>query len=162
MRFFTRKKSNPNPSFIPPPVEKKCEHKFQDFPWYIEGEEGDNGYTFAPWYHLVIKEPYVCIYCGERHDKVLWEIKRYGNHTLKASHGTGPVARHAGSMAGASDPSRIPKGKKMPGHMGAERVTIQNLVIAKIDVENNLIAIKGAIPGPKGGVVTITSSIKKA
>lgn len=89
-------------------------------------------------------------------------IKRYGNHTLKASHGTGPVARHAGSMAGASDPSRIPKGKKMPGHMGAERVTIQNLVIAKIDAENNLIAIKGAIPGPKGGVVTITSSIKKA
>ncbi len=89
-------------------------------------------------------------------------IKRYGNHTLKASHGTGPVARHAGSMAGASDPSRIPKGKKMPGHMGHERVTIQNLVVAKVDVENNLIAIKGAVPGPKGGVVIITNSIKKS
>lgn len=89
-------------------------------------------------------------------------IKRYGNHTLKASHGTGPVARHAGSMAGASDPSRIPKGKKMPGHMGKDRVTIQNLVVAKVDVENNLIAIKGAVPGPKGGVVIITNSIKKS
>lgn len=89
-------------------------------------------------------------------------IKRYGNHTLKASHGTGPVARHAGSMAGASDPSRIPKGKKMPGHMGHERVTIQNLVVAKVDVENNLIAIKGAVPGPKGGVIIITNSIKKS
>ncbi len=89
-------------------------------------------------------------------------IKRYGNHTLKASHGTGPVARHAGSMAGASDPSRIPKGKKMPGHMGKNRVTIQNLVVAKVDVENNLIAIKGAVPGPKGGVIIITNSIKKS
>ena len=89
-------------------------------------------------------------------------IKRYGNHTLKASHGTGPVARHAGSMAGASDPSRIPKGKKMPGHMGTDRVTIQNLVVAKIDVENNLIAVKGAVPGPRGGLIIITNSIKKA
>lgn len=88
-------------------------------------------------------------------------IKRYGNHTLKASHGTGPVARHAGSMAGASDPSRIPKGKKMPGHMGAEKVTIQNLTIVKVDAENNLVAVKGAVPGPKGGIVTITSSVKK-
>ena len=89
-------------------------------------------------------------------------IKRYGNHTLKASHGTGPVARHAGSMAGASDPSRIPKGKKMPGHMGTDRVTIQNLVVAKIDAENNLIAVKGAVPGPRGGLIIITNSIKKA
>lgn len=89
-------------------------------------------------------------------------VKRYGNHTLKASHGTGPVARHAGSMAGASDPSRIPKGKKMPGHMGAEKVTVQNLVVAKVDAENNLIAIRGAVPGPKGGIVSITNSIKKA
>ncbi len=88
-------------------------------------------------------------------------IKRYGNASLKASHGTGPVARHAGSMGAASDPSRIPKGKKMPGHMGAETVTIQNLVIAKVDHENNLIAVKGAIPGPKGGIVTICNSVKK-
>lgn len=88
-------------------------------------------------------------------------IKRYGNRSLKASHGTGPCARHAGAMSGASDPSRIPKGKKMPGHMGHETVTIQNLKIARIDAENNLIAIKGAVPGPKGGVVTIVNSVKK-
>ncbi len=87
-------------------------------------------------------------------------IKRYGNHSLRASHGTGPVARHAGSMGAISDPSRIFKGKGMPGHMGAERVTIQNLEVVKVDAENNLIAIKGAIPGPKGGVVVLTDSKK--
>ena len=89
-------------------------------------------------------------------------VKRHGSHTLKRTHGTGPVARHAGSMGAPSDPSRIMKGKKMPGHMGSERVTVQNLTIVKVDVENNLIAIKGAIPGPKHGIVTITSSVKKA
>ena len=88
-------------------------------------------------------------------------IKRYGNASLKASHGTGPVARQAGSMGAASDPSRILKGKKMPGHYGAVNVTVQNLVVAKVDAENNLIAIKGAVPGPKGGIVTITNSVKK-
>ena len=87
-------------------------------------------------------------------------IKRYNGHRLKETHGTGPVHRHAGSMGACSDPSRIYKGKKMPGHMGNEKVTIQNLEIVKIDVENNLIAIKGAIPGPKGGVVTIVDSVK--
>lgn len=87
-------------------------------------------------------------------------IKRYGNSRLKETHGTGPVHRHAGSMGACSDPSRIYKGKKMPGHMGNERVTVQNLEIVKIDVENNLIAIKGAVPGPKGGVVTIADSVK--
>ena len=87
-------------------------------------------------------------------------IKRYNGHRLKETHGTGPVHRHAGSMGACSDPSRIYKGKKMPGHMGNEKVTIQNLEIVKIDVENNLIAIKGAIPGPKGGVVTIIDSVK--
>ena len=89
-------------------------------------------------------------------------VKRHGSHTLKRTHGTGPVARHAGSMGATSDPSRIMKGKKMPGHMGSERVTVQNLTIVKVDAENNLIAIKGAIPGPKHGIVTITSSVKKA
>ena len=89
-------------------------------------------------------------------------VKRYNNAKLKETHGTGPVHRHAGSMGACSDPSRIFKGKKMPGHMGAERVTIQNLEIVKIDAENNLIAIKGAIPGPKKGIVYIKSSIKKA
>lgn len=88
-------------------------------------------------------------------------VKRYNNATLKRSHGTGPVARHAGSMGACSSPSRIFKGKKMPGHMGAETVTIQNLEVVKVDVENNLIAIKGAIPGPKKGLVVITNSVKK-
>ena len=89
-------------------------------------------------------------------------IKRYGNHRLKETHGTGPVARHAGSNGACSDPSRVFKGKRLPGHMGAERVTVQNLEIVKVDVENNLIAIKGAIPGAKNGVVYITDSVKMA
>ena len=73
-------------------------------------------------------------------------IKRFNNARLKETHGTGPVHRHAGSM----------------GHMGSERVTVQNLVIAKVDAENNLIAVKGAVPGPKGGTVVIRNSVKKA
>jgi len=89
-------------------------------------------------------------------------IKRYGFSTLKASHGTGPVARHAGSNGACSDPSRVMKGKKLPGHMGNERVTVQNLTVVKVDAENNLIALKGAIPGPKGGIVYLTDSVKKA
>ena len=89
-------------------------------------------------------------------------IKRWNNSRLKETHGTGPVHRHAGSMGAISDPSRIFKGKKMPGHMGAEKVTVQNLIVAKVDAENNLLAIKGAIPGPKGGTVVVCSSIKKA
>ena len=87
-------------------------------------------------------------------------IKRHGNHSLRASHGTGPVARQAGSMGAISDPSRIFKGKGMAGHMGHERVTVQNLEVVKVDAENNLIAIRGAIPGPKGGVVIISDSKK--
>ncbi len=89
-------------------------------------------------------------------------IKRWNNSRLKETHGTGPVHRHAGSMGACSSPSRIFKGKGMPGHLGAERVTIQNLEIVKIDAENNLIAIKGAIPGPKNGTVTIVDRVKKA
>lgn len=89
-------------------------------------------------------------------------IKRFHNAKLKETHGTGPVHRHAGSMGACSSPSRIFKGKKMPGHMGHEQVTVQNLEVVKVDIENNLIAIKGAIPGPKKGIVYIKSSIKKA
>ena len=89
-------------------------------------------------------------------------IKRHNNSRLKETHGTGPVHRHAGSMGACSSPSRIYKGKGMPGHMGAEKVTVQNLEIVKIDAENNLIAIKGAIPGPKNGTVTIVDCVKKA
>lgn len=87
-------------------------------------------------------------------------IKRYGQHRLKETHGSGPVHRHAGSMGACSDPSRVMKGKKLPGHMGVERVTIQNLSVVKVDAENNLIALKGAVPGPKGGIVYITDSVK--
>ena len=89
-------------------------------------------------------------------------IKRWNGARLKETHGTGPVHRHAGSMGACSTPSRIFKGKKMPGHMGAETVTVQNLIIAKVDAENNLLAIKGAVPGPKGGTVLVYNSVKKA
>ena len=87
-------------------------------------------------------------------------IKRHNQHRLKETHGTGPVARQAGSMGACSSPSRIYKGKGMAGHMGAERVTVQNLEVVKIDAENNLIAIKGAVPGSKGSIVYIIDSVK--
>ncbi len=89
-------------------------------------------------------------------------IKRWNHHRLKMTHGVGPVHREVGSMGANSSPSRVFKGKKMAGHLGCERVTIQNLDVVKVDVENNLIALKGAIPGPKGGIVCITDSVKKA
>ncbi len=89
-------------------------------------------------------------------------IKRWNFSRLKESHGTGPVARHAGSLGACSDPSRVYKGKKLAGHLGSERVTVQNLTVVKVDAENNLIAIKGAIPGPKGSIVMIKDSVKKA
>lgn len=89
-------------------------------------------------------------------------VKRYNNATLKQTHGTGPVHRHAGSMGACSSPSRIFKGKKLPGHMGAQTVTVQNLEVVKVDAENNLIALRGAVPGPKGGTVTIINSVKKS
>jgi len=87
-------------------------------------------------------------------------IKRHNQHRVKMTHGTGPVHRHAGSMGAISDPSRIFKGKGMPGHMGCDTITVQNLVVVKVDAENNLIAIKGAVPGPKGGVLCITDAVK--
>ncbi len=89
-------------------------------------------------------------------------IKRFNAHSLKDTHGTGPVHRHSGSSGACSDPSKVIKGKKNPGHLGSERVTVQNLTVVKVDAENNLIAIKGAVPGPKGGIICITDSVKKA
>ena len=88
-------------------------------------------------------------------------IKRWNFGRLKESHGTGPVARHAGSLGACSDPSRVYKGKKLAGHLGAERVTIQNLAVVKVDADNNLIAVKGAIPGPRGGIVVLADTVKK-
>lgn len=87
-------------------------------------------------------------------------IKRWNFRRLKETHGSGPVVRKGGSIGACSDPSRVFKGKKMSGHLGAERVTVQNLAVVKVDVENNLIAIKGAVPGPKGGIVFIRNSVK--
>lgn len=87
-------------------------------------------------------------------------IRRWNFSRLRMTHGTGPNHRHAGSLGACSSPSRVFKGKKMAGHYGHETVTVQNLKIAKVDAENNLIAIKGAIPGPKGGIVVIADAVK--
>ena len=87
-------------------------------------------------------------------------IKRWHNHRLKETHGSGPVHRHAGSNGACSSPSRVFKGKRLPGHMGFQRVTVQNLDVVRVDAENNLIAIRGAVPGPKNGIVCITDSVK--
>ena len=87
-------------------------------------------------------------------------IKRWNFSRLRMTHGTGPNHRHAGSLGACASPSRVFKGKKMAGHYGHETVTVQNLKIAKVDAENNLIAIKGAIPGPKGGIVVIADAVK--
>lgn len=86
-------------------------------------------------------------------------IKRWNFSRLKESHGTGPVHRHGGSL-GVIDPARVFKGKKMAGHLGNERVTVQNLSVVKVDAENNIIAVKGAVPGPKGGIVVLFDSVK--
>ena len=87
-------------------------------------------------------------------------IKRWNFSRLKETHGSGPVARHGGSMGACSSPSRVWKGKKMAGHLGAEKVTVKNLKVVKVDAENNLVAIKGAIPGPNGGTVVIRDITK--
>ncbi|NLT57374.1 MAG: 50S ribosomal protein L3 [Clostridiales bacterium] len=87
-------------------------------------------------------------------------IKRFNNSRGRMTHGGGPVHRHAGSMGAGTDPSRIMPGKKMPGHLGAEQVTVQNLDVVKIDAENHLLVVRGAIPGPKGGLVIVKSAVK--
>lgn len=87
-------------------------------------------------------------------------IKRHGFSRLKETHGTGPVHRHAGSMGSCSSPSRVFKGKKLPGHMGVDTVTIQNLDVVSVDVEKNLLLVRGAVPGPKGGLIIVKDSVK--
>ena len=86
-------------------------------------------------------------------------LKRWNLHKLRMTHGVGPVHRQSGSM-GVIDPARIFKNKKMAGQYGNEQVTIQNLYVVKIDAEKNLIAVKGAVPGAKGGIVFIRDSVK--
>lgn len=87
-------------------------------------------------------------------------IQRWNAHRLKMTHGTGPVHREPGSLSANSDPSRVFKNRKLPGQYGNEKVTIQNLEIAKVDAERNLLYVKGAIPGSKGGLVTICTAVK--
>ena len=87
-------------------------------------------------------------------------IKRWNHHILRMTHGTGPVHRQVGSMGANSTPSRVYKNKKMAGQYGNEQVTILNLNVVKVDAEKNLIAVKGAVPGAKGGIVFIRDSVK--
>lgn len=87
-------------------------------------------------------------------------IKRWNAHRLRMTHGTGPVHRQVGSMGANSDPSRVFKNKHMAGQYGHEQVTMLNLEIVKIDADNNLIAVKGAVPGPKGGIVYVRNAVK--
>ena len=86
-------------------------------------------------------------------------IKRHGQSRGPMAHGS-KFHRHAGSNGAASDPSKVFKGKKMPGQMGNKRITIQNLEIVRVDIENNLILVKGAVPGPKKSLVTIKETVK--
>ena len=87
-------------------------------------------------------------------------VKRWGNHILRMTHGTGPIHRQVGSMGANSSPSRVFKNKKMAGQYGNETVTVLNLAVVKIDAEMNIIAVKGAVPGAKGGIVFIRDSVK--
>jgi len=87
-------------------------------------------------------------------------IKRWNQHRLKETHGVGPVHREPGSMGSISDPSRVFKHKHLAGQYGVENVTIQNLEIVKVDAGRNVLLIKGAIPGPKGSIVTVSNSVK--
>lgn len=86
-------------------------------------------------------------------------IKRHGQSRGPMTHGS-KYHRHAGSNGACSSPSKVFKGKKMPGHMGAKRITIQNLEIVRVDVENNLLLVKGSVPGPKKALVTIKETVK--
>ncbi len=87
-------------------------------------------------------------------------IKRHNAQRTPMTHGGGPVHRHAGSMGSGTDPSRIFKGKIGAGHMGVEQVTVQNLDVVKVDAELNMIVVRGAIPGPKGGLVYLKNTVK--
>ena len=102
--------------------------------------------------HLTTRGTIDCGYTGS--------IKRWNHHTLCSTHGVGPIHREVGSMGANSSPSRVFKNKKMAGQYGNEQVTIQNLTVVKIDAERNLIAIKGAVPGNKNGIVFIRDSVK--
>ncbi|MDO4562307.1 MAG: 50S ribosomal protein L3 [Clostridia bacterium] len=86
-------------------------------------------------------------------------VKRWGTHRGPMTHGSG-YHRGPGSMGACSTPSRVMKGKKLAGHMGVEKVTILNLDVVRVDAERNLLLVRGAIPGPKGGIVTVRNAVK--
>lgn len=86
-------------------------------------------------------------------------VKRWGTHRGPMTHGSG-YHRGVGSMGACSTPSRVMKNKKLPGHLGVEQVTVQNLEVVKVDAEQNIILVKGGVPGPKGGVLTIRNTVK--
>ena len=87
-------------------------------------------------------------------------IKRHGAHRLKETHGSGPVGRHPGSMGPSTDPSRVFKGKIGAGHMGVDQVTVQNLRVVRVNADLNMLVVCGAVPGPKGSLVTVKSTVK--
>ena len=87
-------------------------------------------------------------------------VKRHGAAVKRNTHGGGPVHRHQGALAAGTDPARIFKGRDGAGHMGVEQVTVQNLSVVKVDPELNMLVVCGAVPGPKGGLVTIKSTVK--
>ena len=87
-------------------------------------------------------------------------IKRWNQHRLKMSHGTGPVHRSVGSTGANSTPSKVIKGLHMPGQFGHDNVTVQNLKVVKVDAERNVLLIRGAVPGPKGGLITVKTAVK--
>ena len=88
-------------------------------------------------------------------------IKRHGQSRGPMAHGS-KFHRHAGSNGACSSPSKVFKGKRMPGHMGSKKVTVQNLEVVRVDIENNLILVKGAVPGPKKSLITVKETVKKA
>ena len=87
-------------------------------------------------------------------------VKRWGHHMLQATHGTGPIHRQVGSMGANSTPSRVFKNKKMAGQYGNDKLTVLNLEVVKVDAAKNLIAVKGAVPGARGGIVYLRDSVK--
>ena len=87
-------------------------------------------------------------------------IKRHGQSRGPMAHGS-KFHRHAGSNGACSSPSKEFKGKKMPGHMGSKKVTVQNLEVVRVDIDNNLLLVKGAVPGPKKSLITVKETVKK-
>ena len=128
------------------------EFKFDDITAYVPGETVIKADIFA-------EGDKVDVTAKSKGHGYAGGIKRHGLKSGPSGHGS-KYHRHAGSNGSASDPSRVMKGKKMPGHMGTDQVTIQNLEVVKIDAENNIILVRGAVPRPKKSLVVVTESVK--